>query len=196
MVTRRIRDWMRSDITHRCWIVWLICGYCAICGSAWGFDTSSTVRATIPDARLAGSGSLYWFGFHVYDARLYISAQGFSAEHMTLTPFALDLTYARAFTGAKIADKGREQMDVMGLASPNETAAWAKQLTQIYPDVKPGDHLIGVFIPGQGTTFYFNEKLIGQMPGDDFARAFFSIWLDSRTSAPDLRAALLAGTRR
>jgi hypothetical protein len=39
--------------------------------------------------------------------------------------------------------------------------------------------------------FFFNEQPIGEIDDPAFARAFFAIWLDPRTSEPSLRSALL-----
>jgi len=161
--------------------------------SALAFDALDTVKQVIPDARLAGTGPLTWFGLHVYDARFYVSQAGFSPDHMTTEPFALDLDYAHAFSGAKIAAKGQQEMDQMGITTKQQSAAWEKQMASLFPDVKEGDHLIGLFVPGKGTSFYLNEKLLGTIPGDDFAYAFFSVWLAAKTPAPKLRTSLLAG---
>ena len=67
---------------------------------------------------------------------------------------------------------------------------WEERMRQVFPDVKPGDHLLGIH-GGDGIDFYQENRLIGQIDGADFADAFFAIWLDERTSAPELRAALL-----
>ena len=63
-------------------------------------------------------------------------------------------------------------------------------MQQVFPDVRPGDHLLGVH-GGDGVHFYQENRLLGQIDDVDFADAFFAIWLDERTSAPELRAALL-----
>jgi hypothetical protein len=159
---------------------------------AFAFDAAPLVRQTIPQARVQGEGELRMYGFHIYDARLYVGPTGLSSKELTARPFALDIEYARAFKGASIAKKGREQMDDLKLASKSQTAAWEKAMDKIFPDVQPGDHVIGVFVPEQGTTFYADDKALGTIPGDDFARAFFSIWFDPRTAAPGLRNQLLA----
>ncbi|WP_153111812.1 hypothetical protein [Propionivibrio limicola] len=39
--------------------------------------------------------------------------------------------------------------------------------------------------------FYQGDRLIGVIDSPGFAAAFFAIWLDARTSAPELRSALL-----
>ncbi len=75
------------------------------------------------------------------------------------------------------------------------TGGAADHLARILPDVTAGQHLTGVFLPGDGTRFFSDGKLIGQIAGDAFGRAFFAIWLDPRTSAPDLRAELISDAR-
>jgi hypothetical protein len=159
---------------------------------AFAYDAAPLVRQTIPQARVQGEGTLHMYGFHIYDAKLYVGPTGLSSKQLTARPFALDIEYARAFKGVTIAKKGREQMDDLKIASKAQTAQWEQQLDRIFPDVQPGDHVIGVFVPQRGTTFYADDKMLGMIPGDDFARAFFSIWLDPRTSAPALRNDLLA----
>jgi hypothetical protein len=159
---------------------------------AFAFDAAELVRQTIPQARVQGEGELRMYGFHIYDAKLFVGPTGLSSKELTVRPFALDIEYARAFKGVSIAKRGRQEMDNLKLASKAQTAKWQQQLEQIFPDVQPGDHVIGVFVPERGTTFYAGDKVIGSIPGDDFARVFFSIWLDPRTSAPGLRNQLLA----
>lgn len=158
----------------------------------FAFDATALVRQTIPQARMQGEGELRMYGLHIYDAKLFVGPAGLSSKELAARPLAVDVEYARAFKGTSIAKRGREEMDGLKVASREQTAQWQQQMEDIFPDVQPGDHVIGVFVPERGTTFYAGDKVIGTIPGDDFARAFFSIWLDPRTSAPGLRNQLLA----
>ncbi|EXI64201.1 MAG: hypothetical protein AW08_03801 [Candidatus Accumulibacter adjunctus] len=81
-------------------------------------------------------------------------------------------------------------MRKLGAAAEPRLRAWGERLQQIFPDVRPGDRIVGVHLP-DAAQFHFNDRSIGTIDDPDFARAFFAIWLDARTSAPDLRAALL-----
>ena len=65
------------------------------------------------------------------------------------------------------------------------------RLRAIFPDVKAGDRLTGVRVPGQGARFYSGERYVGRLDDEALADAFFAIWLDPRTRAPDLRRKLL-----
>ena len=148
------------------------------------------VLGHVADARLAGSGKLTWWGFHVYDARLYVPAR-FDAAEPSAQPFALEITYARAIAGRAIADASRDEIARMGMGTPAERERWHAAMARLFPDVAAGKTLTGVHLPGRGARFYANGRYAGAIEDAAFARAFFAIWLDPRTSAPRLREALL-----
>ncbi|MCU0804599.1 MAG: chalcone isomerase family protein [Burkholderiales bacterium] len=139
----------------------------------------------------SGAGRFRWFGLHVYDARLFTPGGRFSFSE----PYALALRYAREFQGSRIADTSTEEIARLGFGTEPQRAAWDAQMRKIFPDVKAGNELIGVHLPGEGTRFFYEGKPIGEIADPDFARAFFSIWLDPRTKAADLRASLLGEKR-
>ena len=80
---------------------------------------------------------------------------------------------------------------VLGVTSPDEQSRWHDAMRRIFPDVKKGDRLIGVNVPGRGAKFFHNGAPIGEIADIAFARAFFGIWLDPKTSRPDFRRLLL-----
>jgi len=139
----------------------------------------------------AGAGRFRWFGLHVYDARLFAPAGKFSFAE----PYALALRYARDFQGSRIADTSTEEIARLGFGTDAQRAAWDAQMRKIFPDVKPGNELVGLHLPGEGTRFFYDGKPVGEISDPEFARAFFSIWLDPRTKATDLRASLLGEKR-
>ena len=51
------------------------------------------------------------------------------------------------------------------------------RFNSFYRDVKPGDRYRAEYIPGRGTTLYLNGRSLGTVPGNDFSKAFFSIWI-------------------
>ena len=54
-----------------------------------------------------------------------------------------------------------------------------------------GDRITGLNLPQTGVRYYYNGKLLGEIRDREFAKAFFGIWLDPRTSEPALRKQLL-----
>lgn len=143
------------------------------------------------DARLAGIGKLTWYGFHVYDARLYVPAAGIDRRNPAASPFALELTYKRSLSGRAIADASRDEIERLDFGSAESRARWHAQMVELFPDVKRDHSLAGVNLPGRGVRFYLDGKALGSIDDPQFARAFFAIWLDERTSAPRLRESLL-----
>ena len=64
-------------------------------------------------------------------------------------------------------------------------------LSALYRDVKPGDRYALTYIPDKGTTLSLNGKSLGSIPGDDFARAVFAIWLGDNPIDQKFRDQLL-----
>lgn len=155
---------------------------CGLAGAA-----PAHIEDNLAQARLAGKGSYTWFGLTIYEAELWVGEQGYRAD----LPFVLDLRYARKLDGAKIAEASAEQMEKIGAGSAAQRAQWLARMKTIFPDVKEGTHISGVFVPGGGARFYLDGKALASVPEPEFARAFFGIWLDPATSARSLRGALL-----
>lgn len=145
------------------------------------------IDAHLTGARVAGQGTFRWFGLKIYTAQLWVGDKGYQAG----APFVLDLVYARKLEGNKIAQASDEQMAKIGAGTPAQRVAWLARMKEIFPDVKDGSRISGVFLPGAGARFYLDGRPLAAVPDPEFARAFFAIWLDPATTAPDLRAALL-----
>lgn len=142
------------------------------------------IKSMMGQTQLQGLGRLNFWGFHVYDANLYRGSAKDSEE------FALDLRYQKSFSGEAIAKRTVEEMKNLGVAEV-QASAWGKELASIFPNVESGQTITAIYIPKQGTSFFYEGKKISQIQGADFAKAFFGIWLDPKTSVPKLRADLL-----
>lgn len=152
------------------------------------------VRRHIDDARASGSGRLTWFGLHVYDARLFVP-RDFNPSNPSAQPFALEITYARRLEGRAIAERSRDEIARLGLGSDGQRQRWLADMVALFPDVESGQQLVGIYRPGSSTRFYVDGGFLGEVADPEFGRAFFAIWLDPRTSAPQLRANLLSAPR-
>ena len=158
----------------------LLCSGAAFCASAH-------IDAAVPQARLAGSGMFSYFGLKIYTAELFVGPRGYAPG----APFALELRYERHLKGKKIAEASFDQMEKIGAGTPAQRQAWLSKMTAIFPDVAEGARITGVSIPDVGTRFYLDGVQIGAIDDPAFSRAFFGIWLDPASTAPDLRKALL-----
>ena len=134
-----------------------------------------------------GEGDLKFFGFKVYDARLWTQVKPHSPSEV----FALELIYDMSFKGREIAERSVAEMRKVGYKDEQKLKRWGEEMMRIFPDVKKGDALIGVSIPNKGAKFYSRDKLIATAEDAEFAKAFFDIWLSEKTSEPKLREKLL-----
>lgn len=145
-------------------------------------------QAPLPfEPAAVGAGTLRFMGFALYDGKLWSPTGRWDAT----APFALELIYARAFDGDDIARRSVEEIRRLRTLDDATAARWEARLRAIFPDVKSGDRLTGVRVPGQGARFYAGERFLGRIDEEPLADAFFAIWLDPRTRAPDLRRKLL-----
>ncbi|MBU3615990.1 chalcone isomerase family protein [Polynucleobacter sp. JS-Polo-80-F4] len=157
--------------------------FCALVPSGFARDPLE-LPPHLSSAKLQGSGRLTWWGLHIYDASFYRVGSLASPE------FALDMRYQKSFSGTSIANRSVEEMKRIGVPDA-QAAAWGRELTAFLPNVESGQTLTAIYSLKQGTTFYFDGRQIAQIPGADFSKAFFGIWLDPKTSAPKLRTELL-----
>lgn len=155
--------------------------------------TASAALANTDGLALQGEGTLRWFGFKIYEARLF-AAKPVHGQQVLDTAFALELTYARDFSGASIAETSADEIKRLNAASAAQHQRWLAAMQKLFPNVKSGDRIRGVHEPGRGASFFYNGQPIGTVADPEFSRAFFSIWLDPKTVTPDLRRQLLGLT--
>ena len=155
-------------------------------------NTLAELRDLLPQHRLSGRSRLTVWGFDVYDASLWV-APGFQADQLSAQPFALELAYLRNFTNTDIAERSIAEMRRLSPLSDAQASNWTAAMLRVFPNIKKGDRITGVYRPGTGAAFLVNGKSAGDIPDAEFARLFFAIWLSPKTSDPKLRSALLAG---
>ena len=155
-------------------------------------DIRPELVSALPQSRLAGKARLTFWGFQVYDARLWV-LPGFKPDNLTAQPFALELSYLRSFDNLDVAIRSITEMRHSAAISDAQAKVWIDEMLRVLPDVKAGDRVMGIHRPGVGAQFLMNGKPTGEIRDAEFARLFFGIWLSPKTSQPKLRAALLAG---
>lgn len=156
---------------------------------------AATVPAELPPAvcsamepcRMVGKGRLRWLGFHVYDAALWAPEGRWRAD----AAYALDIVYAREITGVQLAETSVTEIRRMGVRDEPLLLRWEALLRDVFPDVRSGSRLTGLYRPGRGLQFFADGRPLGVINDHALAQRFFGIWLDPHTLKPDLRMALL-----
>lgn len=145
--------------------------------------------------RAIGQSLFRWWGLEVYRATLYGDA-GFEPTRFERQRFGLELEYLRRFDGRDIAQRSLDEMQGIATLDPAQARGWLDTMRKTFPDVRPGDRLLGVHEPERGARFYLNGLLLATVDDPAFSVRFFGIWLSPRTSQPRLREALIAGAGR
>ena len=164
-------------------------------GTALLISSLSSQAQTLPELvsrdlmglAMRGEAALRFFGLKVYDVRLWTQMKPFTHAD----PFAIELVYDMNLNGKDIAERSVKEMRAQGCDDEAKLKRWGEEMAKIFPDIKKGDALIGVSIPGKEARFYNREKLIAAVPDPEFAKAFFDIWLSEKSSEPKLRLKLL-----
>ena len=148
------------------------------------------VTQTIDGAKLMGFGTLRWFGLRVYDGQLWANAEAGDFNYKR-DPSWLELKYARDFDGSDIAERSINEMEAIGAGTKEQRQAWLTKLNSIFPNVKKGHTLSALFTPGKGMQLFRNGQPLAKIEDQELAEAFMGIWLDPKTSAPEMRRELI-----
>lgn len=144
--------------------------------------------------RLHGGAKLRWFLFDVYVAGLYLPPDVEPSRVLEDVPKRIEFHYLVSIDGKDFGPAG-EKILRRGL-SDEALAPLADRLAQIraaYRDVEPGDRYALTYVPGRGTELSMNGTPLLTIPGADFARAYFSIWLGEKSLDDGFRKNLLRG---
>jgi len=135
--------------------------------------------------RLVGAAELNFLFWPIYEASLYSPTQRF--DFPPETPFALSLTYKRAFTGKQLVEETQRQWQDIGVQADPD---WIRRLMDLLPDVNRDD-TITLFVADEASHFFHNNMKLAAIADEGFSRNFAAIWLSERTSRPQFRDQLL-----
>ena len=197
-LTTRVTSWLLQSSWRRGFFL-------VFWGGLFGAAQAQSTSVTSPNAaysrpEVAGLGGvvptapvrLRVWGFEVYDARLW-TPRGFRHSQAMQQAFALELQYLRKLEGAAIASRSIDEMRRVGSFTDAQPQAWLTAMREMFPNVSAGERITGINLPGEGVEFWVNGQRVGVVKDVNFARLFFGIWLDERTSEPKMRAQLLQG---
>jgi Chalcone isomerase-like len=158
-----------------------------------GVRLPTTARVGEQDLALRGADLLRWkWVVKIYVAALYLPPQLTRAQALDEGTRRIAFHYRRGFTAEQLVEATNGTI-TRGL-DPAVATAIKPQLdafNALYRPVKEGDVMAIDYQVGVGTTMRLNNVVIGTVPGADFARALFAIWLGDQAVDDDLKDALL-----
>ena len=150
--------------------------------------------AVLRTPRLVGQQRFTYWGFEVYDASLWTNAP-FAAEDWAKQVLVLDLRYLRDFKGADIAQRSIDEMHGQRPLSTAQFNSWSATLHALIPNVHSGERITGIYTPDKGMQLLHQDRVLGELHDNEFAKRFLGIWLAPETSQRKLRQQLLAGSQ-
>ncbi|MFO7716347.1 chalcone isomerase family protein [Desulfosarcina sp.] len=161
-----------------------------------GVRFDKTVNAMDQRLHLHGAGLLKVMVFiKAYAGALYLPESVPSENVLKPVAKQLVLEYFHPIKGEDFARATRKKIADNATADQvNGIQSRIDNLAAMYRDVKPGDRYALTYIPDRGTTLSLNGEALGSIPGDDFARAVFAIWLGANPIDQKFRDQLLRGS--
>lgn len=134
----------------------------------------------------------YMYVLKGYVAGLYLAEEEHAEDVLADVPKRLELSYFWDIAGADIGDAG-DKLVAQNVDAETLTRLRPQldQIRSLYENVRPGDRYALTYVPGRGTELALNGKPKGTIPGADFARAYFAIWLGAKPIDADLKKQLL-----
>lgn len=143
--------------------------------------SSAAVAQTLP-LPLLGIAEKKVLSFKVVTVRLYV-LPGHKGDRVLRAniPKRLEVTYH-----VNIPKEELQRATTKGIKKnvPSQTFDYLKpkidQINSYYPDVKSGDQVVITYEPNTGCQIKINGQIKGTVTGNDFAWAFFSIWIGDK----------------
>ncbi len=158
-----------------------------------GVSFDETYRDARVSLRLHNAALLrYRVVFRAYVAGLYLPEGADPASVLGEIPKRLEIQYFWAIPAGDIGKAGEEVLSRnVDAATLSSLRSRLDRIRAAYRDVKPGDRYALTYLPGSGTELSFNGTPLVRIEGDDFAAAYFSIWLGKRPLDQGLKDNLL-----
>lgn len=176
------------------WCVVLAMSAHAEMRSIEGVDFDTDLAVHDQSFTLQGVGLLrYRIVFRAYVGALYLGGE-YEVDDLWSedVPMRLELEYFWAIDGDEFGPAAVPYLkDNLTDAAYQRIKDRAEQLSALYQDVEPGDRYALTYIPGRGTELALNGDALGVIEGNDFAVAYFQVWLGESPISTSFRDQLL-----
>jgi hypothetical protein len=156
--------------------------------------------ATLPDTLPTGDKTLKLNGlglrkkafFKVYVGGLYLESPSKDADAILASDQAkaIRMYFLRDLSKSQLVDGFQEGFDANATDKAGQAATFARMLALV-PDVKEGDTMTFIYVPGKGTSLQSGNSELRSFEGKGFSDAVFSIWLGKTPPTEDLKNGML-----
>lgn len=162
---------------------------------AAGVTFSNSVTFEGEKLALNGVGVREKFWMDMYAGALYLNKKNEDANAIVSAnePMAIKLhIVSKLITSDKMIDAVNEGFEN---ATGGKTSAIASDIAKFKSyfseEIKKNDVFDMVYLPNKGVNVYKNNKLLGTIPGMEFKKGLFGIWLSKNPADKDLKKAML-----
>ena len=155
----------------------------------------------LPDTLPAGDATLKLNGlglrkkaiFKVYVGGLYLQAPSKDSAAIVAAdaPKAVRMHFLRDLKKTQLTEGFSEGFEANAKEKAASQKASIDKMLALVPDVKEGETMSFVYVPGKGTTLFSGDRALGTFEGKDFADAVFLIWLGPKPPSEDLKKGML-----
>ena len=170
----------------------------ALARSCGGVDFPNSITVSGERLSLNGLGlrEATVFNVDVYVAGLYVATRARTADAVLdfTHPIVLDMRFVRDVDQSTMNEAFEQGFSRNASGNLAALQARINQLKQWVPNLTSGMNLVFTWLPGQGLQMKVDGRVLGVLPGEDFAAVFFRIWLGPRPPNRGLRTGLLGGS--
>ena len=162
-------------------------------GELAGVKLPDTMSAGEKTLKLNGLGLRKKSIFKVYVGGLYLEASSKDAAAIVAADAAkaVRMHFLRDLKKTQLTEGFSEGFEANAKEKAASQKASIDKMLALVPNVKEGETLTFVYVPGKGTTLYAGDKALGTFESKDFSDAVFSIWLGPKPPSEDLKKGML-----
>jgi len=178
-------------------LVWLGAVAAAAARECKGIDFPEHVQVNGTELTLNGLGirKATFLKVNVYVGALYVTRASHDPQPLIdpNAPAELILQFVRNVGAGDLKSAWKEGFERVAKDQMATLGARVTMLDGWMSDIKTGQRLTFVRLPGTGIQVSVNGTVKGTITGDDFSRAFMKIWLGDEPPNAELKAGLLGG---
>lgn len=176
---------------------WLLfCCLHAFAGSLAGVTLPDSATVGGQPVVLNGLGLREKYFFDIYVGGLYLPAKTSDSNKAIQDDVAkkivMQFIYGSGVTKDQINETFDESFGRQGAAGQAQMANKAK-LQGLMEDVAAGDQIVFEYVPGTGTTIFVKGKNKGTIPGADFMKVLFAVYVGPNPPTAALKSGMLSG---
>ena len=159
------------------------------------FEKSAVISGeTIP---LRGVGLYEFVKLNLFTVAFYVPEYAVNMDQILGdVPKRLVIHYNRKFRKGDIISAAERNLEKNPEVNLKNIRPRLDAMYSIFDDVKENDRYELVYQPQSGTCLYFNGRYKGAVSGEDFAKAFFGIWVSEYPLSEDLKEKLVNSHKR